>query len=108
MSFVRFGQDDSSVYIIETKNADGDLVKECCGCSLNKRLPDRTDAELAEVWVPAGMSREFFRQRWEPDFTTDDLDAMLGHLAEHRTNGHVIPGWLDRELADRWTKETTP
>ncbi len=98
MSFVRFGVDSSQVYIYDDVRG----YKICCGCSLSKRLPDLTDAELAEVWVPAIYSRESFRQRWEPNFTTTDLDALLAHVAQHREAGHTIPDWLEQRLRDEW------
>lgn len=99
MSFVRFGVDGSQVYIFERT---GDLKKECCYCALTKRLPDHTDAEMAGMWIPAGMDPGIWRARWEPDFATDDLDAMLAHLAEHRAAGHVVPDWLDDDLRREW------
>lgn len=98
MSFVRFGVDGSQVYLYDDIN----IGPTCCGCSLSERLPDRTDAELAEMWVPAGMDREFYRQRWAPDFATHNVDAMLAHIGEHRAAGHVIPEWVDGLLRDEW------
>lgn len=101
MSFVRFGSDGSEVYIYDDVRG----FKICCGCGLSKRLPDLTDAELAELWVPLGVDPESQRARWEPDFTTNDLDAMLTHVAEHRTAGHVVPDWVDAKLRDEWDAE---
>lgn len=101
MSFVRFGTDGSQVYIYDDVNRG----PVCCGCALAERLPDRTDAELATLWVPAGMDREFYRQQWAPDFATGDLDAMLAHIAEHRAAGHVVPDWVDQTLRDNWDRD---
>jgi hypothetical protein len=94
------GVDGSEVYIYA--GWDG---KVCCRCALSKRLPDRTDAELAAMKVPAGMDPELWRARWEPYFTTDDLDTMLAHMAEHRAAGHVVPGWVDGVLRDEWDED---
>lgn len=101
MSFVRFGADGSQLYIFERV---GDFQKECCACALAKRLPDRTDDELAEMGAPDEQTRELWRARWEPDFATGDLDVMLAHIAEHRAAGHVVPEWLDQLLRDEWTE----
>lgn len=93
------GTDGSQVYIYD----DVDRDKVCCFCALTKRLPDRTDAELAELWTPADMDRETWRARWEPDFATNDLDAMLAHIADHRAAGHIVPAWLDDALREGWS-----
>jgi hypothetical protein len=98
MSFVRMGSDGSQVYIYD----DCDLGPRCCFCALAKRLPDRTDEELADMWVPSGMDPEIWRVRREPDFATRDLDAMLAHVAEHRAAGHVVPAWVDDSLRTGW------
>ena len=108
MSYVRFGVDGSQVYVYP----DVAGYVRCCGCGLTKRLPDRSDEELAALWVPLGMDREAWgRKRWEPDFHTTDLDAMLAHLAEHRQAGHRVPDWVDDDLRGDWpkfdSKETT-
>jgi hypothetical protein len=101
VSFVRFGVDGSDVYIYDDVRG----YKICCGCILAKSLPDRTDAELAELRVAPGIDPELWRARWEPDFTTNDLDAMLAHVAEHRAAGHVVPEWVDQALRDEWTDD---
>ena len=78
MAFVRFGVDGSQVYIYEET---GD-TKVCCMCAFTERRPETG--------------------RWDPDFRTADLDAMLAHLAEHRAAGHVVPAWVDKNLRDEW------
>lgn len=98
MSFVRFGSDGSQVYIYDDVRG----YKICCGCTLSERLTDRTDAELAELRLPAGADPEVWRGRWAPDFTTNDLDAMLAHVAKHRAAGHVVPAWVDDVLREEW------
>lgn len=102
MSFVRFS-DESQVYIYD--DVDGYVI--CCFCSLVKRLPDRTEDELDAVVLAPGFDREMYRKRFEPDFNTTDLDAMLAHLAEHRAARHVIPRWLDARLIDEWPYPAT-
>jgi glutaredoxin len=101
MSFVRLGENGSQVYIYD----DVDRGPTCCYCAFTKRLPDRTDAELAELWIPFGLAREHYRQRSEPDFSTRDLGEMLEHVARHRAAGHVVPDWVDQVLRDEWDAE---
>lgn len=98
VSFVRMGSDGSQIYIYDDFERD----KVCCFCALTKRLPDRSDAELAELCIPAGVDLEVWRARWEPDFATRDLGAMLAHVAEHRAAGHVVPAWVDDRLRTEW------
>lgn len=100
MSFVRLGVDGSQVYIYD----DGDCGPTCCFCAFTERLPDRTDEEIAALWLPESLTadRERFRARYAPDFATRDLDAMLAHVAEHRDAGHVVPDWVDQVLRDQW------
>jgi hypothetical protein len=99
MSFIRRGLDGSDLYIYER----GDGKKQCDGCPLAKRLPDRTDAELA-AYVPDSLAtdRELWRARWEEDFATADLAAMLAHVAEHRAAGHCVPDYLETWLREDW------
>jgi hypothetical protein len=103
VSFVRFGSDGSQVYIYDDYERD----KVCCFCALTERLPDRTDAEIAALWLPEALleDRERFRAQYAPDFATNDLDAMLAHIAEHRAAGHVVPEWVDQVLRDEWEDE---
>lgn len=99
MSFVRLGQDGSQVYIYD----DVDGTKHCCFCALAKVIRQRTDEELAAIWLPVdGADREHWRAVYEPDFHTNDLDTMLTHIAEHRTAGHTVPDWVDQALRDEW------
>jgi hypothetical protein len=103
VSFVRLGSDGSDVYIFE--HVDGYVV--CCFCALTKKIRDRTDEELAAIWLPVqGIDRENWRAVYEPDFQTRDLDAMLAHVAEHRAAGHVVPDWVDQRLRDEWDERT--
>lgn len=83
MSFVRFGSDGSQVYIYDDVRG----FKICCFCG------------LAEVTEDAAGG-----QHWG-DFRTNDLDAMLAHVAEHRAAGHMVPDWLDQVLRDEWDAE---
>lgn len=102
MSFVRLGQDGSQVYIYDDVRG----YKLCCFCPLTKKIRDRTDEELAALWLPvADADREHWRAIYEPDFHTNDLDAMLAHIAEHRAAGHVVPDWVDQRLRDEWEAE---
>lgn len=61
MSYVRFGEDDSDVYVFE--HVAGGLL--CCGCSLGE--------------FPPGSSP------WT------DVDRFIGHLREHIAAGDVVP-----------------
>lgn len=103
MSFVRFGSDGSQVYLYD----DIDRGPVCCFCAFTERLPDRTDEEIAALWLPEVLTgdRERFRARYGSDFASRDLDAMLGHVAEHRAAGHVVPEWVDQALRDEWDTE---
>lgn len=83
MSFVRFGVDGSQVYIYDDVRG----YRLCCFCALAKVTYDA-----------AGDAS------WE-DFHTNDLDAMLAHVAEHRAAGHVVPSWVDQALRDDWETE---
>jgi hypothetical protein len=102
VSFVRLGSDGSEVYIY----ADVDGTTHCCFCALSKVIRQRSDEELAAIWLPVdGADREHWRAVHEPDFRTDDLEAMLAHVAEHRAAGHVVPSWVDQALRDDWETE---
>lgn len=79
MSFVRFGSDGSQVYIYDDVRG----YKICCFCAFT---PWDDEAERTAA----------------PDFHTNDLDAMLTHIAEHRTAGHVVPDWVDQRLRNEW------
>jgi hypothetical protein len=69
MSYVRFGEDGSQVYVFGT--LEGRI--ECCWCAL---APED--------------SRE--------PVTVADEAALLAHLLDHRAAGHVVPDWLIRKL----------
>jgi hypothetical protein len=73
VSFVRFGVDGSNVYLFD----HADYGPVCWNCSM------RLDQD-----------REFF--------STDDLDTMLAHIAEHRASGDTVPEWVDQVLRDEW------
>lgn len=83
MSFVRFGSDGSQVYIYH----DVAGYRVCCFCGLAKVTYDAADDA-----------------HWE-DFKTNDLGAMLAHIADHRAAGHVVPDWVDQVLRDDWGTE---
>lgn len=74
MSFVRFTEDGSQVYIFE----EAGETKVCCRCAL----------------TPGVGWSEFFR--------THELAAMLTHVAEHRAAGHVVPDWVEDILVAEW------
>jgi len=99
VSFVRMGTDGSRVYIYD----DIDRGPTCCFCAFAKVIRQRTDEELAALWLPAGADPEHWRDVREPDFATRDLDAMLAHVAAHRAAGHVVPAWVDGHLREGWT-----
>lgn len=99
MSFVRLSEDGSQVYIYDDVHG----YRICCSCALTKVIRQRTDEELAAIWLPvSGADREHWRAVYEPDFHTNDLDDMLAHVAEHRAAGHVVPPWVDDVLRREW------
>ncbi|HEX6970253.1 MAG TPA: hypothetical protein VF174_15770 [Micromonosporaceae bacterium] len=73
MSFVRFGEDGSDVYIY------ADVVGEvrCCFCPLADRF---------------GGS----------DYGTRHFSLMVEHIRDHREAGHHVPDWVERGMDERW------
>jgi hypothetical protein len=74
VSFVRFGEGGSDVYVYHDVRG----YVTCCFCPAN---PD-----------PEGQD----------DFHTTELEEMLGHLEEHRRAGQHVPAWVDADMRGRW------
>ena len=74
MSYVRFGEEGSSVYIYPDIRG----FTTCCACAFTP--PD------------------------EDDFRTVDLDDMLAHIARHRGAGHVVPDFVDADMRADWRR----
>jgi hypothetical protein len=89
MSYSRWGQDGSSVYVF--LNTNGYL--ECCGCGLHADPSKSLD------------EREF-------GFYTLRTSKMISHLHEHIKAGECVPEYcIDRLLKDKtendaWIKKT--
>lgn len=73
MSYVRFSEDGSNVYIYN--DVRGYVI--CCGCLFGGMDPGT-------------------------DFHTTELDEMLFHIKMHRIANHYVPEWVDEELRKRW------
>lgn len=73
MSYVRFTEEGSDVYIYE--DVRGFVI--CCGCIFGG--PEPAD-----------------------DFRTTVLDDMLAHVKRHRDAEHHVPAWVDADLRDQW------
>lgn len=84
MSYVRFAEDGSDVYVIETVEC-----LECVFCSLQEyeKVEDPSNVPFGFRLRPVGVQNRF---------TT--TAGMLEHLAAHRAAGHTVPESAFAEL----------
>jgi hypothetical protein len=74
VSYVRFGEDGSDVYVFRTMVGDVEMF-ECCWCSFV--------GEEALSWA----------------FRTVTAATMVDHLRSHVDGGETVPGWVLEDLA---------
>lgn len=74
MSYVRFGEDGSDVYVFRTM-VDGVEMFECCDCSF---VGDEAVC---------------------PSIRTESAATMVDHLRSHMDGGEVVPPWVLEDLA---------
>jgi hypothetical protein len=70
VSYIRFGQDGSDVYLFPTSYT-GTVIIECCGCWLGGCCEILETQELA-----------------------------VEHIAAHRAEGHSVPWWVDGDILE--------
>lgn len=84
MSFVRWGENGSAVYVFET--VDGGIT--CCGCPLNEIAPD----ELFPPSWTTSSGTPFSAADPSRGQPRAAYDEMIAHLEFHLGAGHTVPG----------------
>lgn len=78
MSYARWGNGGSDVYVFTAKDNDGKYVIECCGC-----VPEKFETPYTDFF---GITHEYNFVSFYAK-TREEMDA---HLLEHRTSGHIV------------------
>lgn len=100
MSYARWGQDGSDVYVFYHVN---DYLC-CCACDLQEVQTFSTsksyrESELKKNRQPLENARNF------PDWKTCSYSAMLDHLKDHVKAGHIVPEYvfsrLEKEMKEQ-------
>jgi hypothetical protein len=87
MSYIRFGEDGSDVYVFTSSTA-----LECCACVLQPR------EWVADAAHPFGGYLKEVGPHVQQEFATND--AMIAHLELHVAAGDCVPGHVFTRLRD--------
>lgn len=88
MSYVRFGENGSDVYVYVSSRGI-----ECCGCGLQKRewVDDPSRPLIGGYLKPVGEI---------VPYVFDSNAEMIAHLDLHRSKGHTVPEDVFDRLRD--------
>jgi hypothetical protein len=80
MSYARFGQDGSDVYVFLTSRNSSEAL-ECCACNLIE--PEKLEHPFTDMF---GFTHEYEGTF----FFANTAREMIDHLIEHRAAGHTV------------------